>query len=142
MTDGARQPKILAFGEHLWRNTRHIMGWDIKDDGFGVVLSPELPALMRDNLGPVVQDFLDRNSMTVDDIEGFLFHPGGRKVLETAEEVLHIDRSLLAHSMGRAARLRQHVVGHRLVRPAECACRRERPAGTSSPRSAPAFPPT
>ena len=96
--DGARQPKILAFGEHLWRNTRHIMGWDIKDDGFGVVLSPELPALMRDNLGPVVQDFLDRNSMTVDDIEGFLFHPGGRKVLETAEEVLHIDRSLLAHS--------------------------------------------
>jgi alkylresorcinol/alkylpyrone synthase len=96
--DGTRQPKILAFGEHLWRNTRHIMGWDIKDDGFGVVLSPELPALMRDNLGPVVQDFLDRNSMTVDDFEGFLFHPGGRKVLETAEEVLHIDRSLLAHS--------------------------------------------
>ena len=96
--ENGRQPKILAFGEHLWRNTRHIMGWDIKDDGFGVVLSPELPALMRDNLGPVVQDFLDRNSMTVDDFEGFLFHPGGRKVLETAEEVLHIDRSLLAHS--------------------------------------------
>jgi len=96
--NGAQQSKILAFGEHLWRNTRHIMGWDIKDDGFGVVLSPELPALMRDNLGPVVLDFLDRNSMTLDDIEGFLFHPGGRRVLETAEEVLRIDRSRLAHS--------------------------------------------
>ncbi|HEY8246648.1 MAG TPA: 3-oxoacyl-[acyl-carrier-protein] synthase III C-terminal domain-containing protein [Hyphomicrobium sp.] len=95
---GARYPKVRAFGEHLWRNTRHIMGWDIKDDGFGVVLSPELPALMRDNLGPVVQDFLDKNALTLDDIEGFLFHPGGRKVLETAEEVLGIDRSQLSHS--------------------------------------------
>jgi alkylresorcinol/alkylpyrone synthase len=96
--NGGRQPKIVAFGEHLWRNTRHIMGWDIKGDGFGVVLSPELPALMRDNLGPVVLDFLDRNSMTLDDIDGFLFHPGGRKVLETAEEVLGIDREQLSHS--------------------------------------------
>jgi alkylresorcinol/alkylpyrone synthase len=96
--DGARRPKIVAFGEHLWRNTRHIMGWDIKDDGFGVVLSPELPALMRDHLGPVVLDFLDRNSMSLEDIDGFLFHPGGRKVLETAEEVLGIDRKCLSHS--------------------------------------------
>ncbi len=36
--------------------------------------------------------------MTVDDIEGFLFHPGGRKVLETAEEVLGLDRQRLSHS--------------------------------------------
>lgn len=96
--NGTRQPKIVTFSEHLWRNTRHIMGWDIKDDGFGVVLSPELPALMRDNLGLVILDFLRKNSMTLDDVDGFLFHPGGRKVLETAEEVLGIDRQRLSHS--------------------------------------------
>ena len=44
---GAALPRIRAIGEHFWRDTEHIMGWDIKDDGFGVVLSPELPALMR-----------------------------------------------------------------------------------------------
>ena len=32
---------IGAFGEHTWPNTRHIMGWDITSDGFGVVLSPD-----------------------------------------------------------------------------------------------------
>jgi len=95
---GTGQPKIVAFGEHLWRDTRHIMGWDIKDDGFGVVLSPELPALMRDNLGPVIRDFLEKNAMGLEDIDGFLFHPGGRKVLETAEVVLGIDRKRLSHS--------------------------------------------
>jgi alkylresorcinol/alkylpyrone synthase len=95
--EGAK-PRIEAFGEHLWRDTRHIMGWDIKGDGFGVVLSPELPTLMRDNLGPAVKGFLDRNGMLLEDFEGFLFHPGGRKVLETAEEVLGIDRQQIAYS--------------------------------------------
>lgn len=90
--------RILAFGEHLWPKTRHIMGWDIKGDGFGVVLSPELPMLMRDNLGPALQGFLDRNGMSLRDFAGFLVHPGGRKVLETAEEVLGIERAQIIHS--------------------------------------------
>ena len=45
-------PRILASGEWCWRKTEHIMGWDIKDDGFGVVLSPELPSLMSEQLAP------------------------------------------------------------------------------------------
>ena len=95
---GSGGPSILASGEHTWRNTKHIMGWDVKGDGFGVVLSPELPTLMRDNLGQVAREFLDRNAMSIDDFKGFLFHPGGRKVLETAEEVLGIQRSQIKHS--------------------------------------------
>jgi len=93
-----RKPVIRAFGEHTWRNTRHIMGWDVKGDGFGVVLSPELPTLMRNNLGQVIKEFLDRSGMSVGEFKGFLFHPGGRKVLETAEAVLQIDRSMFDHS--------------------------------------------
>src|ERR1700733_3454141 len=59
---GARAgPRILASGEWCWRGTEHIMGWDIKDDGFGIVLSPELPALMSEALAPALQNFLDRN---------------------------------------------------------------------------------
>ena len=95
---GGDRPLVLSFGEHTWRNTRHIMGWDVKGDGFGVVLSPELPTLMRENLGQVVKEFVDKRGMSIGDFKGFLFHPGGRKVLETAEAVLGIDRSLLGHS--------------------------------------------
>src|ERR1700733_14757161 len=54
-------PRILAVGEWCWRGTEHIMGWDIKDDGFGIVLSPQLPALMSEALAPALQNFLDRN---------------------------------------------------------------------------------
>lgn len=94
----ASRPRILSFGEHTWPNTRHIMGWDVKSDGFGIVLSPELPGLMRANLAEVTYHFLNRSGMTMADFKGFLFHPGGRKILETAEAVLGLDRSQLAHS--------------------------------------------
>jgi alkylresorcinol/alkylpyrone synthase len=92
------RPRITAVGEHFWRQTERIMGWDVKEDGFGVVLSLELPALMRRELRPAVDAFLERNRLRLDEFEGFLFHPGGRKILETAEDALGIGRDRLAHS--------------------------------------------
>ena len=91
-------PRILAIGEWCWPQTEHIMGWDIKNDGFGVVLSPELPSLMRKALAPAVHDFLDRNGFRLSDFKGFLFHPGGRKLIETVEDVLGLERSQVQHS--------------------------------------------
>jgi alkylresorcinol/alkylpyrone synthase len=91
-------PRILASGEWCWRNTEHIMGWDIKDDGFGIVLSPELPSLMKKELAPALEDFLDRNGLSLGDFNGFLFHPGGRRLLETMQEVLGLTRDQLRHS--------------------------------------------
>jgi alkylresorcinol/alkylpyrone synthase len=91
-------PRVLASGEWCWGNTEHIMGWDIKDDGFGIVLSPELPALMKKALAPALNDFLERNGLMLGDFNGFLFHPGGRKLLEIMEEVLGFTRDQLSHS--------------------------------------------
>jgi alkylresorcinol/alkylpyrone synthase len=98
-TDGlGGGPRILAVGEWCWRETEHIMGWDIKDDGFGVVLSAELPSLMRKALAPALHDFLDRNGLRLSDFNGFLFHPGGRKLIETMQEALGLEREHFAHS--------------------------------------------
>ena len=97
--NGARAgPRVVASGEWCWGNTEHIMGWDIKDDGFGIVLSPELPSLMKRALAPALDDFLDRNGFSLSDFNGFLFHPGGRKVLGTVAEVLGLTRDQLRHS--------------------------------------------
>jgi alkylresorcinol/alkylpyrone synthase len=97
-SEGGAMPRIRAIGEHCWPNTEHIMGWEIKEDGFGVVLSPELPGLMRRELRPALDAFLERNNLELEGFEGFLLHPGGRKILETAEEVLGFDRSRFRHS--------------------------------------------
>ena len=90
--------RVVATGEHLWRGTERVMGWDMKPDGFGVVLSAELPFLMRDRLGEALAGFLEKQRLSVADFDGFLFHPGGRKVLETAQAVLNLSSKDLAHS--------------------------------------------
>lgn len=95
---GGRAGRVMAIGEHCWPNTEHIMGWDIKDNGFGVVLSPELPSLIRRELRPALDNFLACNGLDFSDIKGVLLHPGGRRVLDTAQDVLGLSQHDLIHS--------------------------------------------
>ena len=102
-TKGTRQASggrggIIATRDHFWRDTEHIMGWDIKDNGFGVVLSADLPSLMRRELRPALDDFLARNGLELADLKGVLLHPGGRRVLDTAQDVLGLSKRDLSHS--------------------------------------------
>lgn len=90
--------RVGAIGEYFWSKTEHIMGWDIKNDGFGVVLSPELPTLMRERMGEALFPFLARAGLSMQDFDGFLLHPGGSKVLTTAEESLQLSRHQLRYS--------------------------------------------
>jgi alkylresorcinol/alkylpyrone synthase len=97
---GPATASIAATGEHFWRETEHIMGWDVKGDGFGVVLSPELTTLLHERLKSALGGFLLRQRLTLQDFAGFLFHPGGRKVLECLQGALGLTPADLAHSRG------------------------------------------
>src|SRR5262249_7181462 len=90
--------RVLGVGDHFWPDTEHIMGWDVRPDGFGVVLSVDLPQLLRRNLMPAMQGFLDRSGMDLGEFAGFPFHPGGSKVLRTVQAVLGLSEGDLAYS--------------------------------------------
>jgi alkylresorcinol/alkylpyrone synthase len=49
-------------------------------------------------LKPALQDFLDRNGFRLSDFNGFIIHPGGRKVLEMIENTLGLERKQIQHS--------------------------------------------
>jgi alkylresorcinol/alkylpyrone synthase len=74
------------------------MGWDIVDSGFKVVLSPGVPQLARERLGPDVDAFLSSQKLTRADIQHWVCYPGGPKVLEAVEEALQIPREKLQRS--------------------------------------------
>ena len=67
------------------------MGFDLRDAGFHIVLSAEIPALIRAEVPALVEKFLAANGLTCKDIAHFLLHPGGRRVLEGLVECLNID---------------------------------------------------
>lgn len=91
-------PRVVAVGEHQWKDTEQIMGWKVKDDGLDVVLSSALPRFTEENLLPVVNCFLTKNGFDLCDLEGYVCHPGGRKVLDALSTVFETDPSSFRHS--------------------------------------------
>ncbi|TMA32162.1 MAG: type III polyketide synthase, partial [Deltaproteobacteria bacterium] len=74
-------PQLLATRSVLFPDTEEMMGWDVTERGFRVVLSAEVPNLVRDHLPGEVDDFLAGCGLELAEIESFVCHPGGPKVL-------------------------------------------------------------
>jgi len=91
---------LRATGEHMWEASEYVMGWSVENDGFGVVISTDIPQYARKGLRPATDAFLQRHGLSLSDITGFAFHPGGRKVLEAIEGALETDREALRHGWG------------------------------------------
>lgn len=99
--DGAARPslpELLGAGEHTWPGSRDVMGWRVEDDGFGVVFSRHIPALIRRDFKGVVAEFLRRGESPQSHLAGYLFHPGGGKVLAAYEQALGLGPDDLRHS--------------------------------------------
>jgi alkylresorcinol/alkylpyrone synthase len=91
-------PRVLDTRSTFYRHTEHIMGWDIGDSGFKIVLSPDVPKIVREHLRGNVESFLSDNNLTMDDISSYIFHSGGPKVLEAMEVTLNLPPNALAAS--------------------------------------------
>lgn len=91
-------PALVASGEYTWRDSLDIMGWQVRDDGFGVLFSRDIPALVRGEYRTAVDRFLARNNLTLADIDAFICHPGGAKVLTALEQAFELPPCGLTHS--------------------------------------------
>ena len=95
--DGAG-PVLAGAGEHTWRASLDVMGWRIEDDGFGVLFSRDIPALIRERYRAALSGFLDGCGLRLGDIAGFAMHPGGSKVLLALGDALDLPPTALADS--------------------------------------------
>ena len=96
-TDGVG-PALVSWGEHTWPGSLQVMGWRVEDDGLGVQFSRQIPAIIRDRFRPALDDFLGRQGLSLADIDHFLCHPGGAKVMDALERVFGLPRGGLGHS--------------------------------------------
>jgi alkylresorcinol/alkylpyrone synthase len=81
-------PRVLATRSHLYPGTEGVMGWNIGADGFGIVLTAEVPDLVHRYLGPDIRDLLAEHGLTVPDVGAWVSHPGGPKIIEAIEDEL------------------------------------------------------
>jgi alkylresorcinol/alkylpyrone synthase len=79
---------ILNSVSLLRHQTDHLMGWDFVDTGFRVVFSRAVPQTIMDMMPEAVDEVIDGRNIGLDDIDCFIFHPGGKRILEAYEKVL------------------------------------------------------
>jgi alkylresorcinol/alkylpyrone synthase len=84
----ASGPAIIDSESYLFPASIDAMGFELKDTGFHIVLSREVPQLIRDRIGPLVDSFLARHALTRKQIKAFVLHPGGQKLLSYMEQEL------------------------------------------------------
>jgi len=97
--------ELLAHRSVLFPDSQDVMGFDLKTEGFQIVLSPRIPLLVRRNLREEVDAFLDGlevdgEPVSLERLELFVLHPGGTKVLDNLRDVLGLDEHAVRHSRG------------------------------------------
>jgi len=83
-------PEILATKSVFYPGSEEVMGWDISETGFHIVLSPDVPKMIRENLARDVDGFLAERGLRRSDVASWIIHTGGPKVLEAVEDSLEL----------------------------------------------------
>ena len=83
-------PTVLGSRSYFYRDTEWVMGWEVGEDGFGLVLSGELPEVIESELGGDLDAFLDDWDRGRGDVDEWISHPGGPKVLEAIESTFEL----------------------------------------------------
>jgi alkylresorcinol/alkylpyrone synthase len=85
-------PAILDSESYLFPQSIDAMGFELQDDGLHIVLSKEVPQLIRDRIGGLTDGLLARHELTRKDIGAYVLHPGGQKLLSFMQEELGLCR--------------------------------------------------
>jgi len=88
-------PRIVATRSVFYPQTEDMMGWRISEKGFRILLSTEVPELIRENLGRDVDAFLADEGYSRSDIRSFVLHTGGPKVLQASAAALGLNNGEL-----------------------------------------------
>jgi alkylresorcinol/alkylpyrone synthase len=89
-------PRVVATRSIFYRDSERVMGWDISESGFKIVLSADVPKVVLDYLRADVDAFLAEHGLERRDVASWVCHPGGPKVLQAMETALELPAGALA----------------------------------------------
>jgi alkylresorcinol/alkylpyrone synthase len=92
------QVQFKAAGSKLYYDSLDVMGWDFREDGFKVVFSKDIPTFIQQNISTDIETFLVKQGLQLSDIKNFIFHPGGKKVLDAYADALQVEGDFLKNT--------------------------------------------
>lgn len=89
--------QITGSAEKTWSDTLDIMGWQAEPTGLGVVLNRAIPAFARREMRQAMREMLAPQELRIEDVDQFICHPGGAKVVDAIENALSLNQGALVH---------------------------------------------
>ena len=80
-------PKIIDESMYHFYDSTHMMGFKLVNSGLQMILDKSVPETISNHFPMIVHPFLERNNLTIDDINHLIFHPGGKKIVQTVEDL-------------------------------------------------------
>jgi alkylresorcinol/alkylpyrone synthase len=93
-----QQVTFKAASSKLYYDSLEVMGWDFREDGFKVVFSKDIPTFIHENIAGDIDAFLTKQGLQLSDIKNFVFHPGGKKVLDAYTDALKVGGDFLKNT--------------------------------------------
>jgi len=81
-------PRILVSETYTFPDSLDAMGFDLRDSGFHILLSKDVPEMIGEKIRGLVHGFLERHGRKQEDIKGWILHPGGARLLGNVEKEL------------------------------------------------------
>ncbi len=84
--DDAKGPAIIGEGMYHFPDATHLMGFDLTNDGLRMILDPSVPETIAAHFENILFPFLAKHGSHIGKVSHLIFHPGGRKIVETVED--------------------------------------------------------
>ncbi|MEO9953704.1 3-oxoacyl-[acyl-carrier-protein] synthase III C-terminal domain-containing protein [Nonlabens sp.] len=80
-------PVIKGHEMYHFPDATHMMGFDLVNSGLQMVLDKSVPDTIASHFPKIIHPFLEKNGLEIKDIDHLIFHPGGKKIVQTVEEL-------------------------------------------------------
>jgi alpha-pyrone synthase len=90
--------KYVASASQVFPGTARAMHWRMGDHGFEMGLAKEVPDLIRQGLGPWLENWLDQKNLALADVGSWCIHPGGPRILDVVQESLNLTSTAMETS--------------------------------------------
>ncbi len=83
-------PEILDEAMYHFYDAETMMGFKLVNSGLQMILDKAVPETIAEHFPKIVHPFLERNGYGIEDIDHLIFHPGGKKIVQTVEELFGV----------------------------------------------------
>lgn len=80
-------PTIVDEAMYHFYDAIQMMGFELTNKGLKMVLDIEVPETIAAHFPAIIHPFLAQNKLSIEDINHLIFHPGGKKIVQTVEDL-------------------------------------------------------